>query len=53
MILAMANDNESCLVQILLAPFRLVWWILKIVIGAAIFAITFGAVSDWWDNRNK
>ena len=47
------NNNESCITSILLAPFRLVWWILKIVISAVIFAITFGYVSDLWDNRNK
>ncbi len=45
------NGSESCLKSILLAPFRFIWWLLKAVIWGIVFAITFGAVSDWWDSR--
>ena len=42
------EKKEGCLARILKAPFRLLWWIIKLLLNI----VTFGIISSWLNSED-
>lgn len=43
------DEKDGCLEKILLAPFRLLWWLIKFIFKNLLVILTFGIANGWFD----
>lgn len=46
------EKKESCLMKIIKAPFRLIWWLLKFILKTVLTILTLGLISNFL-NKDK
>lgn len=44
-----SENKDGCLMKIIKAPFKFLWWILKQILGV----LTLGLISSWLNGDNK
>lgn len=43
------KEKEGCLIKIIKAPFRFLWWLIKFIFKNALVILTFGIANGWFD----
>ena len=43
------EKKEGCLAKIIKAPFRFLWWLIKLILKNLLVILTFGIANGWFD----
>ena len=46
------DKKEGCLAKIIKAPFRFLWWLIKLILKNALVILTFGIANGWFDKKD-
>ncbi len=50
---SVGKEKEGCLTKIIKAPFRFLWWLIKLIFKNALVILTFGIANGWFDKDDK
>ena len=46
-----SGKKESFLTKVIKAPFRFLWWLIKLILKNALGILTFGITNGWFDKK--
>lgn len=47
------KKNSNCLMKIILAPFKVIWWLFKFILKTILTILTFGLISKLYNEDDK